>query len=675
MNKILLAGAFFISLVPGAFSDDLKVEPKEIETVQAAETQNETAEEVEKTEKREEMLITATRVENSVKNVPANATIITAEDIKAGHYVNLTEALESKAGIHFVSVTGNAAKATLDVRGFGGNAHGRTLVLLNGRRMNRPDMASINWLQIPVSNIERVEVVKGANSTLYGDHAVAAVINIITKKGSEDVNVNLQTNFGSDGFNQQSATITGSAGDLNFAVTGDNQSSDGYRNNTAYSSKSGGINLDYQMTEDLNTYLNLSTNKNKYELAGSLNKQEFKNDPKKSKRVDDHGVSETHNIDAGFDLKLGEYNTFKLDTGFSQTDDYSKLWSIYDKEITSFSISPKYIITAPLFELKNELLIGVDYENIEMDLIKKSATTGKITGESATRKNSLGVYAHNSLHLIEDKLIFTLGARSEIAKFDFDNNNQVYDKTNRANSYHIGLTARPTESVKVFAKYDTLYRYPFMDEYITYGQFMQDLEAEKGKSYELGFEYEPNESFNFAATFFRTEMEDEIGFRSTGAWTGVNENMDKTIHQGVELSSKYIFNDHFNMWAGYTYQQAEFTDGANEGERIALTPKDKAILGAEVTIIEDLRFTAEAVYTGNRTTESTGQYDILSSYTTVDLGLHYDCEIKDVEMNFFAGVNNVFDEKYAAAAYTGPGYGGYYPANGRTYMLGLGVNF
>ena len=65
--------------------------------------------------------------------------------------------------------------------GFGENGYGRTLILVNGRAVNRPDMAGVNWQLIPLESVKRIEVVKGAMSSLYGDQAVAGVINIITE--------------------------------------------------------------------------------------------------------------------------------------------------------------------------------------------------------------------------------------------------------------------------------------------------------------------------------------------------------------------------------------------------------------------------------------------------------------------------------------------------------------
>ncbi len=132
----------------------------------------------------EEIVVTASRDKEEVRKIPANVSVITAGDIKKSGATSIVGVLEKLGSINFKTSSGNPSQAYIDMRGFGGdNPHGRTLIMLDGRRLNRPDMASVNWLQIPINNVERIEVVRGASSVLYGDSAVAGVINIITRRG------------------------------------------------------------------------------------------------------------------------------------------------------------------------------------------------------------------------------------------------------------------------------------------------------------------------------------------------------------------------------------------------------------------------------------------------------------------------------------------------------------
>ena len=94
----------------------------------------------------EEVVVTATRHEESVRKVPSNVTVITAQEISESGSTSITDLLKTRANIHVRELNGNASQAIVDLRSFGGdNPYGKTLVLLDGKRMNRPDMTSINW--------------------------------------------------------------------------------------------------------------------------------------------------------------------------------------------------------------------------------------------------------------------------------------------------------------------------------------------------------------------------------------------------------------------------------------------------------------------------------------------------------------------------------------------------
>ena len=113
----------------------------------------------------EEVVVTATRDTEEIRKVPANVSVITAEQIENQAQRLFVEVLDKLESIQFRSYSGNSSQAFIDTRGFGGdNPFGKTLIMLDGRRLNRPDMASINWLQIPLNNIERIEVVRGAST-------------------------------------------------------------------------------------------------------------------------------------------------------------------------------------------------------------------------------------------------------------------------------------------------------------------------------------------------------------------------------------------------------------------------------------------------------------------------------------------------------------------------------
>jgi outer membrane cobalamin receptor len=110
------------------------------------------------------IIITASRVDRTAEELPTQVTIITAEDINKSGAQNVVSALESLGGLYFRHNSDNPGLADISMRGFGQNSHGRVLVLVDGQRLNTADMATLDWLRIPVSSVERIEVLRGGQT-------------------------------------------------------------------------------------------------------------------------------------------------------------------------------------------------------------------------------------------------------------------------------------------------------------------------------------------------------------------------------------------------------------------------------------------------------------------------------------------------------------------------------
>ena len=128
-----------------------------------------------------EVVVTGTRTAEEIQKVPASISVITAADIQRSSAKTAVDLLRREEGIVVRDLLGNGKAAQVDLRGFGETASSNTLVLVDGRRTNEIDLSGVDWAQIPVEQIERIEVLRGPGSVLYGDNAAAGVINIITK--------------------------------------------------------------------------------------------------------------------------------------------------------------------------------------------------------------------------------------------------------------------------------------------------------------------------------------------------------------------------------------------------------------------------------------------------------------------------------------------------------------
>ncbi len=184
------------------------------------------AQEVELEVELEEIVITATKTEKRLKEVPASVSIVTKEEIEARKVQNVDEALKTTVGCAIRRGKGlmdSMARVTL--RGFSGQE--RTLVMLDGQPLNNAYTGGVQWSSIPVEEIERIEVVRGPLSSLYGGNAMAGVINIITKIPKER-EIICKSSYGAYNTYTYQAGYRDKLGRLGLSLGYDKKHSDGY---------------------------------------------------------------------------------------------------------------------------------------------------------------------------------------------------------------------------------------------------------------------------------------------------------------------------------------------------------------------------------------------------------------------------------------------------------------
>src|SRR5574344_1486075 len=147
----------------------------------------------------------ATKSEEKLKNVTANVDVITAEDIEARKFKTVIEALQTLAG---VSISSNGGIGTLSQVYLRGMKSENTLVLIDGIRYNNPYDGSVDFAHLMINDIERIEVIKGAQSSIWGADASAGVINIITKSVKDGTHGNASVEYGRYDSKISKATIS-----------------------------------------------------------------------------------------------------------------------------------------------------------------------------------------------------------------------------------------------------------------------------------------------------------------------------------------------------------------------------------------------------------------------------------------------------------------------------------
>lgn len=639
-----------------------------------------------------EIIITATRSVRPTETIPMHATVISAEKISAGNFTSVPETLSAEAGIYFRNYADNPSQANIDMRGFGENSHGRVLILLNGRKLNSPDMASVNWSQTSLRNIERIEVLRGPGSAMYGDNANGGVVNIITKEGSGKPVYGADLTLGSYGFNDENIYSSGRLKGLGYSASIGHQSADGYRDRSHYENVVGALNLDGALTEKLTGRLALSGVKREYELPGDLTEAQKNADRRQS--VDDSDVKDrTFNSDLGFDVKLADDHSFHLDGGLLLMEQEANLnrefgpFATYmDTDRKSGTVSPKYTTIMPIGKLDNEFTLGSDIRHEILEVQMHADENRNSDGNNAeVIQETFDLYAIDSLYLGEEFILSGAGrlnwssvsvteeTPAGVTVFDDD-----IDRNEQAAT--LGLAWLPADKTKYYVKTDRFYRYPFVDEQASYLGFLPsafvDLEPETGYNLEIGTDISPIEKLRFQASAYYMPMKNEIAFDPINF---VNENLDDTLRRGFEINADYSPIEFLSLYADYIFTLAEFDSGTNEGNQVPGVPKNRARLRIDLHPMKTVTFTAGIRFTGkqypiNDNGNNTGGQD---AYTLVDIKLSYDNTYKGFSYSVFAGIENLFEEEYDYYQIS-DGAGAtvnYYPAPERTYKTGVKVYF
>lgn len=243
-RKSLLTRAVLLALLAGALPLQAQAAPAEAQPAAAEAKDAEKAAEVEEAqaapeaakesaqpESGEEVhalgetVVTATRVAAPLSKVPANVTVITAKEIEKRSATSVRDILAREASV-FVSPTADT-KDGLMLRG---HSSSDVLVLYNGQQVNAGFDGSLAWDSIPIDDIDRIEIVRGAGSSLYGGHAVAGVINIVTKTPPKDgeLHGSVMTSYGTNNTWRRSLCVTGNEGKLSFRTGYEKRTTDGY---------------------------------------------------------------------------------------------------------------------------------------------------------------------------------------------------------------------------------------------------------------------------------------------------------------------------------------------------------------------------------------------------------------------------------------------------------------
>ncbi len=641
----------------------------------------------------EKIVVTASRYFQDIDSSPASLSVIGEEQIENSQAKTVVDLLRQQPGLMVRDYYGNGVKASVDIRGFGESADSNLLVLIDGRRVNSIDLSGVDWMQIPLERIQRIEILRGGQgSVLYGDNAQAGVINIITKKGKAKPTIGLEVNTGSYQANGQRVSLTGSKQDLDYDFVFSRSSTNGYRQNSYLDAKDFSGRINYAFTDSFSLDLSGSYHDADFGLPGALLETDLaKMSRRETKFPDDDAGEKDWYVMAIPKLDWSEKGVLETNISFRRRY-VDTIWGSYllfsstnSLRIDTLGLSPRYTLEHRIARHKNKLIAGLDFYKND-SLTSDFDAFGQQTGESDIDKISLGGYIQDELSLLEN-LFLSFGWRYEKARYEFDYTDlqgwyTVIDTTTRITeqAYKFGLSYNYKEGSKIFANVSRSFRFPMVEEFVIYDfsvfpfyrRINPDLKAQKSVNYELGLEHEFRPGDKTGINVYLMKVTDEIFFNP---FSFTNENYDKTRHAGLESFLETKLTQKISLFANYSFTKAAFRDGPFKDNDIPAVPRHKATLGLRYSLWQNLGINMTLNYVGRRyfISDMNNQQSPMADYLTVDCKFSYQWK----GAKFYLALNNIWNEKYeefgALSAFTGQK--AIYPSAGRNFQAGISWDF
>ena len=610
--------------------------------------------------KTSDVFVTATRTPISKNNVIADVTTISSEDIERAGSSSLPELLQRQPGIEISNLGGPGKVSTIGIRG---TSSTHSIVLVDGIRLSAATTGFSAIEHIPLSQIEKIEIVRGPASSLYGQDAIGGVIQIFTKKGVDGFKPYVDIGYGSyntsnfksgvrAGNNQTTYAINFAAMNTDGfsafvpnpanAANSKNLDKDGYKNYSLSSSLSHKINQDYEI--DLQYFL--SKGKNQFDNRFANFSPSFHGNYRNEIKL------ETYAMNIKGQINKAWQSSIKLS---QSTDKYLDLQS-FNNLLGEDDANRKdlYKTTQDQLSWQNNVALPRGSITLLYDFLEQRIKTTDLYEK--TQRTNHGVMVGYSL--IEDKHNFQSNFRKDF--------NSAYDDAVTGN---IGYAYSINSNWTVSSSYGTAFVSPsFNFLYSLADSFAlgnPNLKPEKSKNIEGSIRYK-DDSGSMSLTMFQNKIDDFIIYTApaeAGSRTST-QNLNKAEIQGLTISGDQFFG-HFQMKGSLTSQSAKNEDTDK------YLPRRASLIG-NINLnyyIGNWNIGVEETFSGKRFDDKENIVN-LSGYALTNIVTDY--KIND-KLKLNLRLNNVLDKDYSLAAEGRSGFK--YQTPGRSLFANLRYDF
>ena len=660
------------------------------------------------------VVVSASGFSQQIKEAPASISVISGDELTKDSFTSLHSITQKVPGVNVVGGEDGAASG-ISIRGM---EKSQTLVLIDGKRVNSSSAnpkggagyMNSNFIP-PAEAIERIEVIRGPMSSLYGSDAVGGVINIITKKDFSKFSGNVGI----------STTINAHKG------IGDGRQGDFYLNLPLYKEFLALQLWGYKKLRDEDSYVggyqksdkrNLSAKlwvtpdeHNKFFILGSNERHDYSRtvgktaDPNPRRNVLNAYDYEEKSYGVGY---LGEFD--RLNADISYIYDETQRTSLFDSLIPAKAKNHNFNSKFTTFLGAHSLTFGYDFskQNVGTTFIVSNASRNGLKDPKTYSMSEHAGFIEDEWQILDEKLFLTLGSRLT--------HNEFFGNHLSPRAY---LVYNATDTLSLKGGVATGYKTPNINQIspevgtiqngwkiVDFGN--KDLKPEKSTTYEVGAYYDNQADFRGSVTLFRNEFKDKIldtdgskrvnGIPAFGTCTGAPSmgcpgwgtyfNIEGATVWGVELSGDYDILSNLNLSSNYTYNKSKIKTGnptintpngpmkfsqtgLNRLDGKSLTATPEHTLHATLTYkpIKSVKTFFGANYESKLTSVNFGAGNSVRENTkdllTFDTGISWDA---NKHLTLSLNAYNIFDKVRYDEALVGDTYY-FYPQEGRRFWF------
>ncbi|RAU42449.1 MULTISPECIES: TonB-dependent receptor [unclassified Pseudomonas] len=589
-----------------------------------------------------DVLISADRQVEARSDSTAANTVFTRADIERLQPTSVTDLLDRVPGVQVAPSGGRGSLPGISIRG---TKSAQTLVLVDGQRIANATSADSALQYLNVEQIERVEVLRGSRSVVYGADAIGGVIQIFTRRSAgQGLQARLHTGVGNRGTRQSSMGLSGGNAQTRFSLSTSLDETDGIdrtgpsylsdADHDAYRNKAYSLNLTHWLNDDVEVGLNALDNRGKTEFDNPFGLF----DPVTFDTVGQQQYSdfELNSLGTYLDARINEYWKTRLELGHSE-----------NREKTFDKLSDdQYVFNTYRDSVNWQHDLALDAHNSLM--LGAEAYEDRVNSSTAFDEDSRWNRALFIQHRFKGDPVSTeLGLRR-------DRNQQFGSQDTWSGT----LTLALNDANDLLASYSEGFRAPTFNDLYYPGFSNPNLKPEHSKSYELQWRSRLSDSRSLEASLYRTDLEDAIALDSNYR----PQNIGSARINGFEAS----FEQRLYGWTGEL--GASIIDPRDRDTGHTLNRRARRTLNLDI----DRQFNRLGV--GASWQAVSGSFDDEANTRSIGgyalIGLRSSWKASDeVKLDF--KVDNALGKRYSRTLYSFDGYDHGYREEGRTWMLGI----